>query len=116
MSGELDWEKRRPIARDKRRIGKFDTTAKAAFEALVFFRDNPEPRAGNFVIIPGRWESMSEAELHERRIVHRRQRCAEDHYWFDRASGDRWVRISNETVETFKLRNCEVCSEHIRRQ
>jgi hypothetical protein len=117
MSGSLDWEKRKRVTRDGRRSGKFDPSAKEAFEALSFFLDNPEDKkAGNFVIVPGGWSDMSEAQLHSKLIAHRNRRCAENLEWFNRSVGDRWVRVQNETVETFGLRNCDICAGHFHRQ
>jgi hypothetical protein len=111
----LDWEKRRRVTRDGRRADKFDPSAKEAFEALSFFLDNPEVKgAGNFVVIPGKWKTMSEADAHARRIFHRKRACAEHPTHSKRSDGDRWIRVRNETLETFGLVGCGICSEHIR--
>lgn len=115
MSGSLNWGKSNAVPRDPGAKSRFRPSAKETFQALCFYLDNPEQRdAGNFVVIPGKWTTMSEALLHSRRVFHRRRNCAEHEAHFDRASGDRWVRVRNETVEMFELKGCEVCSSHIR--
>jgi hypothetical protein len=114
MPGRINWERNRPIPRTNSSPGRFGPTAKQAFEALAFYLDNPEgARAGNFVVIPGNWTSMSEAELHARRVFHNRRNCAQSSRWFNRAAGDRWVRIRNESVEMYGLQACDTCVPHV---
>ena len=115
MSGSLDWEKSKRVSRGVGRTDRFNPSAKEAFGALSFFLDNPEDKgAGNFVVIPGKWKTMSEADAHARRIFHRKRACAEHPTHFKRSDGDRWVRVRNETLETFGLVGCKICAEHIR--
>ena len=111
----MNWHRPTAVPRYAGMKGNFRSSAKKTFEALSFYLDNPERHdAGNFVVIPGQWQTMSEAELHARRVFHRRRNCAQHVSHFDRASGDRWVRVRNETVEMFELKSCKVCSSHIR--
>lgn len=115
MSRAMNWHRPTAVPPYAGTNSRFRSSAKQTFEALSFYLDNPERNdAGNFVVIPGRWKSMSEAELHARRVFHRKRDCAQHVSHFDRASGDRWVRVRNETVEMFDLKSCEVCSSHIR--
>jgi hypothetical protein len=115
MSGGINWERRRPVPHKETAPGGFSPTAKQTFEALTFYVVNPEGAgAGNFVVIPGNWSSMSEPELHARRVFHRRRNCAQSARWFNRAAGDRWVRIRNESVVMYGLQGCDTCAAHVR--
>jgi len=118
MAKGRNWEKfnrnsRSAAARDRPHEGP---SLKQTFEALAHYLRFNEPEGGNFVVIPFRWKLMTDADLHQRRIAHRRRACAENKDWFDYSAGDRWVRIGNETIEMLNIRNCEVCAAHVRRR
>jgi len=112
-----NWDKhnrdaRAAASRNRPRSGP---DAQRTFEALSHYLSFNEPEGGNFVVVPAKWETMSDAELHQRRIAHRRRACAENKSWFNYSSGDRWVRLRDETIETLNIENCEICAAHIRR-
>jgi len=90
--------------------------AREAFETLEYFDDGGLAEGGNYVVIPGAWELMTDIELHKRLIAHRNRRCAENPDGFRRSAGDRWVRVSNETFEALGLRNCDVCAAQVQRR
>lgn len=90
-------------------------SSRDTFEGLSFYLAERIHEGGNFVVIPGSWKAMTDDELFRYTIAHRSQSCAENREWFDRDRGDRWIRISNETVEAWNIRNCEVCASFVRR-
>lgn len=96
--------------------GQIRPSAREAFKMLKYFDDSEMAEGGNFVVIPGNWEQMTDADLHNCLIAHRNRSCAENPSNFRRSAGDRWARISNETFETLGLRNCEICAAHIPRR
>ena len=117
MANSRNWEKfnrnsRAAAARDRPRGGP---SVRQTFEALAHYLSFNEPEGGNFVVVPFRWESMTDVDLYQLRVAHRRRTCAENTDWFDYSAGDRWVRIRDETVEMLNIRNCEVCAAHVRR-
>lgn len=111
-----NWD--RPSRRNERSEGSrpIRPTAREAFEMLKYLDDQEMAEGGNYVVVPGDWETMKDPELHQRLIAHRNRRCAENPSTFHRGAGDRWVRISNETFEMLGLRNCETCAAHIPRR
>lgn len=117
MAKNRDWEKfnRNRRASDSRNLPRSGPSLAQTFEALSYYLKLNEPEGGNFAVVPAKWKSMLDVDLHRYRVAHRRRACAENRSWFDYAAGDRWVRIRDETVEMLNLRNCEVCATHIRR-
>jgi hypothetical protein len=91
------------------------SSVRKTFEALAFYYGANEHDGGNYVVLPVRWEMLSDADLHSRRIAHRKRSCAENKQWFDYAAGDRWVRVRDETVEALDIQNCELCASFVRR-
>lgn len=117
MASGRDWDKhnRRSRASAARQRPSIRSGPRKTFEALAFYYGANEHDGGNYVVLPSRWESMSDAELHGRRVAHRKRACAENKQWFNYAAGDRWVRVRDETVEALDIQNCELCASFVRR-
>ena len=117
MSSGRNWDKHNRVVRaSKARLRSSSrSSARKAFEALAFYYGANEHDGGNFVVLPASWESLSDAELHSRRIAHRKRSCAENKQWFNYTAGDRWVRVRDETVEALDIQNCELCASFVRR-
>jgi len=117
MARGRNWDKhnRKARATSGRSTAPSGRSERDRFEGLSFYLINGIREGGNFVVIPGRWNDMPEAELFTYRVAHRSRDCAENREWFDRSRGDRVLRISNETVEAWEIRNCETCAYFVRR-
>jgi hypothetical protein len=112
-----DWDKHNRDSRASR--SRFSDRGgprlREVFEALSYYQSERMHEGGNFVVLPGRWRTMTDAELQGFRLAHRTRNCAQNKEWFDYARGDRLVRIENQTVEALALRNCEICASFVRR-
>jgi hypothetical protein len=117
MSKGRNWDKHNRDARASRarqqplsRVG-----ARRTFEALHAYYLADMNEGGNFIVLPSNWQDLSDAELHSKRIAHREKDCAQNKQWFNYAAGDRWIRVSNETVEALDVGNCEICASFVKR-
>ena len=79
------------------------------FKALNFYFDNPERKAGNWVVLPHNLSELSEDKLLFYATCHRSKNCAIDETNFDKSSGDRLFRVTNEVVEMLALTSCSKC-------
>jgi len=112
-----NWDKhnRRARATPGRSISPSGRSERDRFEGLSFYLDLGMQEGGNYVVIPGRWYGMTETDLFKYRLAHRSKVCAKNREWFDRSRGDRLIRISNEVVMAWEIRNCETCASFVRR-
>ena len=117
MATGRNWDKynRKVKAAQARQKPTNRSTIRATFEALAHYLAAGLHEGGNFVIVPGSWQELSDADLHSRRIAHRKRSCAENKKWCNPAAGDRWVRVADETVEALDIQNCEICASFVRR-
>lgn len=79
------------------------------FKALEFYYSNPERKAGNWVVIPHNLSELSEATLLIYTTCHRSKNCAIEETNYDKPSGDRLFRVTNEVVEMLALTSCSKC-------
>jgi len=112
-----NWDKhnRKVRAAQARQQPTNRSTVRRTFEALAHYLAVGEHEGGNFVVVPGNWQDLSDAELHTRRTAHRKRTCAENKKWCNPMAGDRWVRVADETVEALDIQNCEICAAFVRR-
>ena len=79
------------------------------FKALEFYYSNPERKAGNWLVLPHKLSELSEDKLLLYATCHRSKNCAIDETNFDKSSGDRLFRVTNEVVEMLALTSCSKC-------
>ena len=79
------------------------------FKALEFYYSNPEKKAGNWLVLPHNLSELSEDKLLLYATCHRSKNCAIDETNFDKSSGDRLFRVTNEVVEMLALTSCSKC-------
>ena len=79
------------------------------FKALEFYYSNPERKAGNWLVLPHNLSELSEDKLLFYATCHRSKNCAIDETNFDKSSGDRLFRVTNEVVEMLALTSCSKC-------
>jgi len=117
MSKGRNWDKHNREARASmaRQRPHIRVGARQTFEALHAYYLADVNEGGNFVVLPSNWQDLSDADLHPKRVAHRKKECARNKKWFDYGAGDRWVRISDETVEALDISNCEICASFVRR-
>ena len=80
------------------------------FKALEFYYSNPERKAGNWLVLPHNLSELSEDKLLLYATCHRSKNCAIDETNFDKSSGDRLFRVTNEVVEMLALTSCSKCT------
>ena len=79
------------------------------FKALEFYYSNPEKKAGNWLVLPHNLSDLSEDKLLIYTTCHRSKNCAIHETNFDKSSGDRLFRVTNEVVEMLALTSCSKC-------
>lgn len=79
------------------------------FKALEFYFSNPERKAGNWVVLPHNLSELGEDKLLTYISCHRSKNCAIEQTSFDKPSGDRLFRVTNEVVEMLALTSCRNC-------
>ena len=79
------------------------------FKALDFYFDNPERKAGNWVVLPHNLSELSEDESLIFKNYHRSKTCAINETNFNKSAGDRLFRVTNEVVEMLVLTVCAHC-------
>ncbi len=85
------------------------------FEGLSFCLDVAMQEGGNYAVILGRCYGMTEADLFKYGLVHHSKACANNRERFCRSCVNRLIRISNEVVVAWEIRNCETCASFVRR-
>jgi hypothetical protein len=83
---------------------------KVVFESLLFYAENPEKKAGNWVVVPHNWKELSEFELHQFRVAHRKEICATAWVPYNPDLGDLLFRVRNEVVEMLGVKSCTECT------
>jgi hypothetical protein len=116
MSGRRDWDKDRQ--RQLRAAAQHAVPTMRPYaeirQTLEFVRRAPEKKAGNWVVLPVRWDEMvASGAIAAHLLVHRKSACQRKSVRLDLEAGDRQIRISNEVVEMLGLRFCEVCAGHV---
>jgi hypothetical protein len=79
------------------------------FKILEFYYLNPERKAGNWVVLPHNLSNLSEDESRVFRNYHRSKTCAINETNFDKSTGDRLFRVTNEVVEMLDMLGCPLC-------
>jgi len=82
---------------------------KDVFIALAYYAENPEPKAGNWTVIPGNLEQLDETQQSLFLTTHRNKRCAINELNFSQQNNDQIFRVSNEVVEMLNLKSCSKC-------
>ncbi len=78
-------------------------------KVLEFYYSNPERKAGNWIVLPHNLSELSEDKLQICTTYHRSKNCAIEETNYDKPSGDRLFRVTNEVVEMLVLTSCSKC-------